>query len=400
MKHTKTNPTAQMSLRFGSSLSVHSREGHQRKRGLPSGDWILLCIVLFIAVTGLIMVYNASSLIGQKTYGDSLYFIKKQLQWFLLGILSFLITSRIKVDRIRKWMIPIAGLLFSLLLSVLIFGVETNGARRWLQIGGLTFQPSELAKIFTVIYLAHYIDKKGEQLQTFLEGAVPALIVVGSMAMLILLEPDFGTTVVILSITMLMFFLGGIPLKQLGLMVGVVVPFFVYWVVTSPYRMKRILAFLNPWENELTSGFQIIQSQVALGSGGYTGTGLSGVKQVLFFLPEPHTDFIFSVFGEAFGLIGTTIIIILFSGILWRGTRTALKSATPYHQMIAIGMTLMVVLPALLNMGVVTGLLPTKGMPLPFMSYGGSSLLMNFMAIGFLYNISRQVDLAPEQRGR
>jgi len=374
-----------MSLGFGPKIAQKPNTGF-----LPQGDWVLLAIVLSITLIGLVMVYNASSLIGEKTYHDSFYFIKRQLQWLLLSIVAFFMASRINIERLRKGIVPLAALVFVLLFSVLIFGAEINGARRWLKFAGITFQASELAKLFTVIYLAHYIDKKSEKLGNFLEGAMPPLILLGLMSMLILLEPDFGTTVVILSITLLLLFLGGVPLKQLFAIVIVTLPFFIYWVMSSPYRLKRIMTFLNPWAVASEGGYQVIQSQVALGSGGLTGTGLAGVKQVLFFLPEPHTDFIFSVFGEAFGLIGTTGIVLLFAGILWRGTGIALKTSSRYRRIMAIGLTLLVTLPALLNMGVATGLLPTKGLPLPFMSYGGSSLLGNSIAIGLLYNLSRE----------
>ncbi len=390
MKRTQTHSSRQMPLSFGSSIKIAANKTVPKKIPFSSGDWLLIAIVLVLAMTGLVMVYNASSLIGQKTYQDSLYFIKRQLLWFLLGAAIFFITARSNLSKIRDGMIPLAVFVFILLLSVLIFGVEVNGARRWLRLGVLSIQPSELAKLFTVFYLAHYIDKKGERLKYFFEGAVPALIVIGLMSMLILLEPDFGTTVVILSVMLMLLFLGGVPLKQLGLVTGTALPFFIYWVMTSPYRMKRILSFLDPWESALTSGFQVIQSQVALGSGGLTGNGLAGVKQVLFFLPEPHTDFIFSVYGEAFGLIGTTTIVVLYAAILWRGTRITCQASSTYHRILAFGLTLLIVLPALLNMGVATGMLPTKGLPLPFMSYGGSSLFTNSMVIGFLYNISRE----------
>lgn len=385
MTRSRLQNSAQMSLGFGPKIAQKPNTGF-----LPQGDWVLLAIVLSITLIGLVMVYNASSLIGEKTYHDSFYFIKRQLQWLLLSIVAFFMASRINIERLRKGIVPLAALVFVLLFSVLIFGAEINGARRWLKFAGITFQASELAKLFTVIYLAHYIDKKSEKLGNFLEGAMPPLILLGLMSMLILLEPDFGTTVVILSITLLLLFLGGVPLKQLFAIVIVTLPFFIYWVMSSPYRLKRIMTFLNPWAVASEGGYQVIQSQVALGSGGLTGTGLAGVKQVLFFLPEPHTDFIFSVFGEAFGLIGTTGIVLLFAGILWRGTGIALKTSSRYRRIMAIGLTLLVTLPALLNMGVATGLLPTKGLPLPFMSYGGSSLLGNSIAIGLLYNLSRE----------
>lgn len=385
MTRTRMQTTAQMSLGFGPRITARNNSSL-----FSSGDWVLLAIVLSITLIGLVMVYNASSLIGEKHYQDSFYFIKRQLQWLLLSIFAFFLASRVKIDSLRKIIIPFTAFVFILLFAVLIFGVEINGARRWLKIGGITFQVSELAKLFTVIYLAHYIDKNEAKLGNFLKGTMPPLILLGFMSMLILLEPDFGTTVVILSITLLLLFLGGVPLRQLLGIAIVTLPFFIYWVMSSPYRLARIMTFLNPWVVASEGGYQVIQSQVALGSGGLTGTGLAGVKQVLFFLPEPHTDFIFSVFGEAFGLIGTTLIVLLFAGILWRGTRIALKTSSPYTRILAIGLCLLVVLPALLNMGVATGLLPTKGLPLPFMSYGGSSLLGNSTAIGLLYNISRE----------
>ncbi len=384
MSRSRTQNTAQMSLVFGPKTTAKNNT-----RLLPAGDWVLLAIVSGITLIGLVTVYSASSLIGEKTYQDSFYFIKRQLQWLFISAFAFFLASRINIGRLRKGIIPAAVLVFALLFAVLIFGAQINGARRWLNIAGIAFQPSELAKLFTVIYLAHYIDKKGAKLGHFIEGAMPPLILIGLMSMLILLEPDFGTTVVILSITLLLLFLGGVPLKQLFAVAAVTLPFFIYRVISSPYRLERITTFLNPWAAASEGGYQVIQSQVALGSGGLTGTGLAGVKQVLFFLPEPHTDFIFSVFGEAFGLIGTTLIVLLFSGILWRGANIALKAENPYRRILAIGFTLIVVLPALLNMGVATGLLPTKGLPLPFMSYGGSSLLSNSIAIGLLYNISR-----------
>ncbi|NOY83376.1 MAG: putative lipid II flippase FtsW [Nitrospirae bacterium] len=385
MTRTPLQNKTQMSLGFGPTVTQKTKNSL-----LTTGDWILLAIVASITLIGLVMVYNASSLIGEKTYHDSLYFIKRQLQWLALSIFAFLLASRVNLDRLRLGLVPLTLLVFLLLFSVLIFGVEIKGARRWLKLGGLTFQVSELAKLFTVIYLAHYIDKNRAKLGNFLEGAMPPLILLGLMSMLILLEPDFGTTIVILCITLSLLFLGGVPPKQLLSITIVTLPFFIYWVTSSPYRLKRITTFLNPWAVASEGGYQVIQSQVALGSGGLTGTGLAGVKQVLFFLPEPHTDFIFSVFGEAFGLIGTTLIVLLFVGILWRGTKIALNASGPYRQILAIGLCFLVVLPALLNMGVATGLLPTKGLPLPFMSYGGSSLVGNSTAIGLLYNISRQ----------
>ncbi len=382
--------TAQTALPFGAEGLLKKKETQTRSPLLP-GDWSLLVTVLILCGLGLVMIYNASSPLAERNYQDSFHFIKKQLQWSLVGLIAFTITSRIEIDRLRAWIIPMAAIVFLMLASVLIFGTEINGARRWIGIGAVTFQPSEVAKLFTVLYLAHYIAKKEDKLKHFLEGAAPPLIVIGLMTLLVLVEPDLGTTVVILALTLSLLFLGGMPITQLLALTTMIVPFIGYWIVSSPYRLERILTFLNPWKEPLGSGFQMIQSQIALGSGGMTGTGLADGKQILFFLPEPHTDFIFAVIGESFGLVGTMFVLVCFTALLWRGARIALRVESSFHRLLAIGMTLVITLPALMNMGVVTGLLPTKGLPLPFLSYGGSSLLSNCMALGVLYNLSREV---------
>ena len=392
-RSSKSISSAQIPLPFG----PRGIRPWRQEKSLFSGDWRLLLLVSFLVIGGLVMVYTASSLLAERQYHDSFYFIRKQLQWLVIGLLAFILASRINTNRLRDWIIPMTIVVFLLLLTPLVFGMSVNGSRRWIRIGTISFQPSELAKLFTVFYLAHYIAKKRTRFAHFFEGLVPPLIVVGLAALLVLLEPDFGTTVVIMVITLLLLFLGGIPVKQLLLVIGVVLPFLVYWVTSSPYRLERILTFMNPWEKELTSGFQVIQSQIALGSGGITGTGLAAGKQVLFFLPEPHTDFIFSLIGEAFGLLGTSSVLLLFLAILWRGTSIALQAENDFKRILAFGMMLIVCLPAVLNMGVVTGILPTKGLPLPFISYGGSSLFANAMAIGFLYNISRRGQISSQR---
>ncbi|MFQ5596543.1 MAG: putative lipid II flippase FtsW [Nitrospiria bacterium] len=381
----------QIVLPFGPGGIVRNKEKRHPPPPLPSGDWVLLTTVVVLCLFGLLMVYNASSIRAERTYLDSFYFIKKQIQWSLVGVAAFAAASRFDADRLRDWMVPIAVLVMMALASALIFGKDINGSRRWISLGPISLQPSEIAKLFTVFYLSHYIAKKGERLRNFLDGAAPPLIVIGLMIFLILLEPDLGTTVVILCLSSALLFLGGVPLKQMAMLSGMLVPVFLYWAVSAPYRLKRLLTFLNPWKDPYGSGFQIIQSHIALGSGGLAGKGLTEGKQIMFFLPEPYTDFIFAVIGETFGLVGTTLILSLFAVILWRGTRIALKTESPFSRMMASGMTLLIVLPALLNMAVVTALLPTTGLPLPFLSYGGSAMLINCTAVGVLYNISRQV---------
>lgn len=362
------------------------------------GDRTLLLIVLVLGLLGLVMVYSASGILAAKTHQDSIYFLKKQLLWMGLGLSLFAVASRVEIDRFRAWIFPMICFIFVLLIGVLLFGAEINGSRRWLRLGPVTFQPSELAKLFTVIYLSHYIAKRGERLSDFSEGLAPALVMIGLFAALILVEPDLGSAAIIILISILLLFLGGVPLRHL-LPIGLaMIPLFLYWILKTPYRRERVMTYLNPWGDPGAAGFQIIQSYLALGSGGTVGLGLGEGRQKLFFLPEPHTDFIFAVIGEELGLLGTFVVLFLFVWLLWKGTRIALAAEEPFTRMLAIGTTLLLTLPAFMNMGVVTGLLPTKGLPLPFVSYGGSSLLVNWAALGLLFNVSRQT--AALGRGR
>ncbi|MFQ5579281.1 MAG: putative lipid II flippase FtsW [Nitrospiria bacterium] len=367
------------------------RESSRRKKrdAFRQGDGGLVVIILILLFLGVIMIYSASGILAEKIYQDSAHFLKKQFVWIGLGVLLFLISSKLPLKWLRAWIIPMLCCIITLLGAVLLFGVEINGSQRWLQLGSLAFQSSEAAKLFTVIYLAHYIAKKGKRIRDFSDGLAPALAVIGLVAGLILVEPDFGTTAMIVIIAFLLLFLGGASPRHLLPIGGLTIPFFIHWVMKAPYRLQRVKTFLNPWQDPSSSGFQMIQSYLALGSGGLAGTGLGEGMQKFFFLPEPHTDFIFAVIGEELGLFGTVSILCLFVFLLWKGTRIALSVDDPFTRMLAIGTTLMVTLPALINMGVVTGLLPTKGLPLPFVSYGGSSLLVNSIAVGLLYNVSR-----------
>jgi cell division protein FtsW len=372
----------------------------KERREVPPGDRTLLLIVLLLGLLGLVMVYSASGILAGKNHHDSTYFLKKQLLWMGLGLVVFLVASRVEVERLRRWIFPMICLIFALLIGVLLFGTEINGSRRWLRFGPMTFQPSELAKLFTVVYLSHYIAKKGDRLADFSEGLAPALIMIGFEISLILIEPDLGTTAIIVSIAFLLLFLGGISLRHL-LPVGLaMIPLFLYWILKTPYRRERVMTYLNPWGDPGAAGFQMIQSYLALGSGGAVGAGLGEGRQKLFFLPEPHTDFIFAVIGEELGLVGTLLILFLFVWLLWKGTRIALATEEPFSRILAMGTTLLLTLPAFMNMGVVTGLLPTKGLPLPFVSYGGSSLMVSWAALGLLFNVSRQTQDFSRARGK
>lgn len=361
-----------------------------QRPAIGAGDKDLVIIVSILALVGLIMIYSASGILAARFHQDGAYFLKRQLLWMTLGLFLFWGSSRIDTERLRDWMFPITCGAFSLLVAALFFGPEINGARRWIRIGPLAFQPSELAKLFTVIYLAHYIAKKGPRLQDFFDGLAPALVVIGAEIALILVAPDLGTTVTLLMVSALMLFMGGVSLRHLLSLGLPMIPLVLYWILKAPYRRERLMTYLKPWSNPSASGFQMIQSYLALGSGGVIGTGLGEGKQKLFFLPEPHTDFIFAVIGEELGLLGSLSLLALFFLLLWKGTKIALAIEDPFGRLLAIGTTFMVTLPALLNMGVATGLLPTKGLPLPFISYGGSSLIVNWLAMGLLFNLSRR----------
>lgn len=376
---------------FASIPQSEARNPQSSRTRRAAGDRLLLMIALLLGIVGLVMIYSASGILAGKNYQDSAFFLKRQLVWMGIALFSFLIVTRIPLDQLRRWVAPMTILIFALLIAVLLPGIgsEINGSRRWIRLGPIAFQPSEAAKLFTVLYLSHYVAKKGERIRDFFDGLAPALVVLGLEVALILVEPDLGMTVTILALATLLLFLGGVSFKHLASLGLLMIPLILYWILKTPYRRERVLAYLNPWSNSSSSGFQMIQSYLALGSGGIFGNGLGEGRQKLFFLPEPHTDFIFALIGEELGLIGTLSLLLLYLFLLWKGTRIALSVEDPFSRMLAIGTTLMMTLPAMMNMGVVTGLLPTKGLALPFVSYGGSSLLVNWLAMGLLYNVSK-----------
>jgi cell division protein FtsW len=366
--------------------------------GTNKGDWALLSIFISLCVLGIMMIYSASSMLAWKKYADSGYFVKRQLVWTGMGIGLFYFLSKIDYRCLREWLIPMTVLIFSLLLFVLLFGGKVNGAVRWIRLGPISFQPSEFAKLFTVIYLANYIAKKGERLADFFRGLVPLFVLLGALCSFIWNEPDLGTTLTIMILTVLLLYIGGASLRHIGWLSVVAVPFVIYSLIRFPYMLQRVKTYVNPLADPPAKSFQINQSYIALGSGGTFGVGLGEGRQKLFFLPQPHTDFIFSVIGEELGLVGTLSVIVIFLFLLWRGIRIAQSIQEPFAQMLAIGTTLLIVMPALMNMGVVTGLLPTKGLALPFISYGGSSLLMNWCAAGVLYRVSKEVPIRRSQK--
>lgn len=354
-------------------------------------DPILLCVVLALTGLGLVMVLSASSIQGLNTYGDTYYFFKRQLMWVFLGLPTMYVLSRLKYHvliRVSRalLLLSIVGLILVLMPEI---GRVVGGSRRWLAIGPFVFQPSELAKISFIVYLAVYLSEKRDRLNHFFRGIVPPLFLLGIIFYLILKEPDLGTAVTISVTTIIMLFASGTPIHHLGILGISAMPALYYFVMGAEYRRQRMLAFLDPWQDPLDTGFHIIQSLYALGSGGLFGLGFGQSKQKFMYLPTPSTDFIFSVLGEELGLLGALTVVGMFFLIAWRGFVIALKAPDTFGMLLAVGLTAMIVFQAIVNIAVVTGSIPVTGISLPFISYGGSSLLIMLSAAGILLNISR-----------
>lgn len=353
------------------------------------GDGLLVVVASVLVVIGLIMVYSASSALATTRYGDATHFVSRQAVWAAVGLVAFGAGAVIDYHWWRRVVVPLTLGMIAVLAIVLVAGWTVNGSRRWLRAGGFTIQPSEFARVVFIVYLAHVLAKRGETLRSF-KALAPGLAVVGVGVVLIVAEPDLGNAVVLATVAGLLCVLGGARLAHLGILAACAAPLVAYAVMGTPYRRRRWFAFLDPWSDPSDSGFQVIQSLLAIGGGGATGVGLGEGRQKLFFLPEPHTDFIYSVVGEELGLWGTLAILVLFAALLWRGWRVALATADPFGRLLAFGLSVAIGLAAALNIGVATGMLPTKGLPLPLVSYGGSSLVANLLAVGILFNISRQ----------
>jgi cell division protein FtsW len=357
-------------------------------------DRTLLFAVLVLLVAGVVMVYSSSSIVALTTYDDPAYFMKRQILWGVIGLAVMAITMRIDHRLLSDQRIVLAILIISLVLLAATLapgiGKMINGSRRWLRYGMFSFQPSELAKFAIIVYMSYYIAKKGERLRDFINGLVPAYVVCGVFLAIAALQPDFGAAMTIAAVTFMLLFVGGAKLTHLGGTALVALPFVYYAVAHSAYRLRRIFSFLDPWADPQGAGHQIIQSFLAFGSGGIFGRGLGESRQKFLFLPERHSDFIYAVIGEELGLIGALAVLLLFLVILWRGVRIAFAAGDQFSRLLALGITFLICVQGMINMAVVTGLLPTKGITLPFVSYGGSSLVVTLGAMGVLLNISRE----------
>ena len=359
--------------------------------GLAVDKWMLLAVAGLLAL-GMTMVLSTSYLYSQERYGDGTYFFRKQLIAMGAGVIALVACTVVPSTLYRRFAYPLLAVSFIILAMVLIPGVGVNrgGARRWIMFPGFAFQPSELAKLSMVFYLAHSMAKKQEMIRTFSVGVLPHLIISGLFVGLLLLEPDFGTALILTMVLYFMLFIGGVRVSHLLSTALLALPVLVYVMMTAEYRLRRLMTFLDPWSDATGSGFHVIQSLIAFGSGQFFGRGLGESRQKLFYLPEAHTDFVYSVIGEELGLLGALAVLSLFGVIIVRGLRLTAKIEEPFDQYLAFGLTVLLGLQALIHMGVVMGLMPTKGLVLPFISYGGSAMVINLMEAGILLGLSRR----------
>jgi cell division protein FtsW len=359
--------------------------------GFAVDRWLLLAVTGLLVV-GVTMVLSTSYLYADERFADATYFFRKQLIALGAGVMGLIACSLLSAPAYRRLAYPLLGLTVLVLILVVIpgVGVLRGGARRWLMFAGFTFQPAELAKLALVIYLAHSMAKKEEKIKSFTIGVLPHLIITGVCLGLLLLEPDFGTALILAMLLYAMLFIGGVRVSHLLATGLVALPALIYIMITAPYRMRRLSTFLDPWSDPQNTGFQVIQSLIAFGSGQFWGRGLGEGRQKLFYLPEAHTDFVFSVIGEETGFLGALAVLLLFGVIVLRGLRLTGKIEEPFEQYLAFGLTVLLGLQALIHMGVVMGLMPAKGLVLPFISYGGSALVTNLMEAGILLSLSRR----------
>jgi cell division protein FtsW len=359
-------------------------------------DRVLFIATLLLVCASIVMVYSASAVMAQERFNQPYLFLTKQAMWAVLGVAVLAIAMRIdyrtyKNDRFI-WALLAAVVL---MLIGVFFSRPVNNARRWFGIGGLGIQPSELAKVACIFFTALVLERRMHRINEVRYSLPPIAIVTGVMVALILPQPDFGTCAALLLIVGAMVFAAGLNYRYLFGLLLVALPALYIVLMSADYRRRRLLTFLDPWSDPLGDGFQTIQSLIAVGTGGVFGKGLMNGVQKLFYLPEPHTDFIFAVIGEELGLIGASAVLICFCVIAWRGLRTAMRAEDSFGAFIALGLTVMIAVQAFINMSVVLGLLPNKGFPLPLVSFGGSSLLISLAGMGVLLNISQHESADP-----
>lgn len=369
---------------------------------LDKVDSVLLVTSLALLAIGLVMVTSASISIADRNLSSPFYYLQRQAIFIVIGLVAAWFVYQIRLVQWEKSGMALLGFSLFLLTLVLLPGVgkEVNGSTRWISLGVFNLQVSEAVKLFLIIYVAGYLVRHGEAVRTSLWGFIKPMFMVGLAALLLLLEPDFGATVVIIGTVLGMMYLGGVRFIQFILFLALFGAAAVALVVSSPYRMERLTSFMNPWADPFDSGFQLTQSLIAIGTGGWFGTGLGGSVQKLFYLPESHTDFLFAVLSEELGFVGVCMIIALYSILFYRAVQIALqaeKSGNRFAAYLAYGIGIWLAMQAVINMGVNMGMLPTKGLTLPLMSYGGSSLIICCMAIGLLLRIHYECGIYQQQ---
>ncbi|MBU1894347.1 MAG: putative lipid II flippase FtsW [Candidatus Omnitrophota bacterium] len=355
---------------------------------------MIILLVSILLMIGVVMIYSSSAVYAYRTYGNSLYFVLRHLAYVAVGLFAAVFCMMPPAKKIADNSRNIMLCALFLLLMVIIPGVGkvAGGARRWISFFGINIQPSELAKFALIIYLADFTSRKRYLIENFRNGVLPPLFITGITAGLVFLEPDMGTCISILFVGVVLLFVSGIRLKHLRTIAVWSLPALCTAIIIAPYRIKRIIIVFNPWKDPKGAGFQLVQSFIALGSGGFWGTGLGMSKQKLFYLPASHTDFIFSIIGEETGFVGAAFVLALFTGLVWVSIRIAFRLRNVFASRVVLGISIIIAFEVMVNVGVSTGVLPTKGLPLPFISYGGSSLVSHLAAIGLILNMAREVE--------
>ena len=358
-----------------------------------SVDGWMFAVTLLLVFAGLVMVFSASAVIAKDRFGSGYFFLTRQLGWAIAGMAAMTVAMKVDYRRYKHPAVVFSVLGITTLMLISVFLLDrSHHTHRWIHFGGFSFQPSELAKPALILFLAYFLESRMKSINDWRNTVLPALIPTFFFLGLIVFQPDLGTAIACAAITGCILFVAGLNLRYLGYAVGASLLPLYFLIFHVAYRRNRILAFLDPYSDPQGRGFHIIQSLIAVSTGGITGQGLMEGKQKLFYLPEPHTDFIFSVISEELGLVGALAIVVLFTVFLWRGIRTAMRTQDTFGRFLAVGITCMVVVQAFINISVVLGLMPTKGIPLPFISYGGSSIFITLACVGVLLNVSKQVE--------
>lgn len=354
-------------------------------------DQLLLFVMFCLLGLGVVMVYSSSSILAYDQRGDTLFFLKRQLLYALIGLVGFLIALYIPYRfylNLGKPLLLVSGVFLLLVYSAI--GLRLGGSRRWIQISEFTFQPVELVKLALIVYIASFLERKSDKIRSLSRGVLPGLLVLSFFLLALYYQPDFGSVVLLTILSMVMLFIGGARISQILILTFAAAAFLYFQMQAESYRLSRWLSFLDPWSDPSGSGYQIIQSFYALGSGGILGVGLGSGVQKLFYLPAAHTDFIFSIIGEELGLIGGILVIALYAVFVWRGMMIGFGANDAFGRMLAIGISAWIGLQSIVNIAVATGLLPAKGLTLPFISFGGSSLVVVLFGTGVLLNISKE----------